>query len=194
MSEIHPPLPVKLVAGILTPDPALLPGIEEKLTALFGTVDARSELFPFDWTDYYREEMGGPLHRGFFGFTELICPSTIAGIKIKTNALEKIFAGERAGPPRPVNIDPGYIEQSKLVLASAKNFYHRILIAEGIYAEATLYFSEGQWRAFPWTFPDYASGRYHSFFISLRSRYREQLSEAGYRIRIPRLPGRRKKE
>lgn len=184
MAKISRPLPVKLFTGVLTSIPDAAPEADARLTALFGGVDLRSELFPFDSTSYYDEEMGKPIYRYFLSFTDLIEPSVIADIKVKTNDLELAFASERPELQRPFNVDPGYLEQSKIVLASTKNFYHRILISGGIYAEVTLHFEEGEWQSFPWTFPDFRTGRYNQFFSSLRDLYRSQLSAMGFKIRI----------
>jgi len=183
MAEIRTPLPVKLFIGVLTSVPEVVPQTEERLVSLFGPVDARSESFPFDQTSYYDEEMGRPIRRCFFSFSELIQASAISEIKVKTNDLESAFASEFPSLARPVNLDPGYVEQSKVVLASTKNFYHRILVSGGIYAEVTLHFKGGQWHSFPWTFPDFKTDRYHEFFTSVRNTYRTQLSEQGVRIR-----------
>jgi hypothetical protein len=185
MGQIRTPLPVKLFIGVLTSTPAILPDLEERMTALFGPIDSRSEHFSFDQTHYYDEEMGTPISRIFLGFEKLIAGCEIAGIKIKTNELEAAIAGERPERTRPVNLDPGYLEQSKIILASTKNFFHRVLISEGIYGEVTLHFQDGAWRDFPWTFPDYKSGGYHQYFSSLRNLYRGQLNASGYQIRIP---------
>jgi hypothetical protein len=176
MGNIRTPLPVKLFIGVLTSIPETLPEVEERLAALFGPVELCSARFPFDLTHYYDQTMGSPIYRCFLSFAELMEPSAIAGIKMKTNELEASFAEEYRNVPRPINLDPGYLEQSKIVLASTKNFYHRILLSQGIYAEVTLHFEKGEWRSFPWTFPDFKSDRYHSFFISLRERYRNQLN------------------
>ena len=81
-------------------------------------------------------------------------------------SLESAFAREHPSMQRPVNLDPGYLEQSKIVLASTKNFFHRILISGGIYAEVTLHYQEGKWYDFPWTFPDYKSDDYQRLFFS----------------------------
>jgi hypothetical protein len=175
MGNIRTPLPVKFFIGVLTSMPEILPKVEERLAELFGAVEIRSVLFPFDLTQYYNRSMGTPIYRCFISFSELMEPSAIAGIKIKTNEMEAAFAEEYRNVQRPVNLDPGYLEQSKIVLASTKNFYHRILISQGIYAEVTLHFEKGEWRSFPWTFPDFKTDRYHSFFVSLRERYRNQM-------------------
>jgi len=177
MGDITRPIPVKLLIGILTSIQDTLPSVEKRLAELFGEIDSKSGQFPFDYTRYYEKTMGSPITRFFLGFHDLIDPSAIADIKIATNRLESDFASEWPQVSRPVNLDPGYIEESKLVLASTKNFSHRILISGGIYAEVTLQFQGGAWRTLPWTFPDYAADRYHPYFISLRSLYRRQISK-----------------
>jgi hypothetical protein len=183
MGNIHKSLPVKLFIGVLTSIPNIISPVEERLSGLFGPIDARSEPFPFDMTRYYDETMGSPIKRRFISFSDLIEPSVISDIKKATNELEFALASEWTSVQRPVNLDPGYLEQSKIVLASTKNFYHRILISGGIYAEVTLHFEAGEWRTFPWTFPDFKTGRYHQFFSELRDSYRTQLSALGIRIR-----------
>ncbi len=175
MGDMHPTLPVKLIVGILTSIPEILPTAEASLAERFGNIDSRSISFPFTWTHYYDKTMGSPIRRCFLGFENLIAPSAIADVKIVTNELESILASQWTQVPRPVNLDPGYIEESKLVLASTKNYYHRILVARGIYAEVTLHFEKGAWHTLPWTFPDFASKSYHEYLMSLRRLYRNQL-------------------
>jgi hypothetical protein len=176
MGDIRAPSPVKLFTGVLTSLPEILPEAERRLIALFGPIDARSAQFVFNQTHYYDEEMGTPIFRCFYGFEPLVEPAAIADVKLKTNELEAALAMAFPERKRPVNLDPGYVEQSKIVLASTKNFYHRILIARGIYAEVTLHYEGGAWRSFPWTFPDFRTDHYHQFFLSLRNSYRNQLN------------------
>jgi hypothetical protein len=183
MGKIRTPEPVKLFVGVLTSIPETVPVAEEKLKTEFGNVDTRSEPFLFDMTHYYDESMGTPIYRYFISFEKLIEPSEIAAVKVKTNDLESAFLAGYPGIERPINLDPGYVEQSKIVLASTKNFFHRILISGGIYAEVTLHYQDGAWQSLPWTFPDYKTDRYHPFFSSLRNLYRSQLGEMGVRIR-----------
>jgi hypothetical protein len=191
MAKINTPLPVKLFVGMLTSVPEIQPQAEERLLEQFGAVDSRSDSFLFDQTDYYDKTMGTPIYRCFLSFANLIQPSEIANIKIITNEMESVFTGEHSTLQRPVNLDPGYLEQSKIVLASTKNFFHRILVSGGIYAEVTLHFQDNAWQSFPWTFPDYRNGLYHPYFSFLRDLYRDQLSAAGYKIRIPKRPHRK---
>jgi hypothetical protein len=177
MARIRPPLPVKLFVGVLTSVPDIIPQAEQRLVKLFGAIDSRSESFLFDSTHYYDATMGIPIYRCFLAFADLIDPSAVADAKVKTNTIESEFANEFSNPQRPINLDPGYLEESKIVLASTKNFYHRILISGGIYGEVTLHFEAGEWRLFPWTYPDYKTGRYLPFFSSLRELYRSQLGK-----------------
>ena len=189
MGDIRTPLPVKLFTGVLTSMPETMPRVEERLIDLFGPVDMRSGQFLFDQTRYYDEDMGKPIYRYFVGFEKLIDPADVAVVKVKTNELESAFAVDFQALKRPVNLDPGYLEQSKIVLASTKNFYHRILISDGIYAEVTLHYEGDAWRSFPWTFPDYKTDHYHQFFTSLRNVYRDQLDRLGVKIRRKGTPG-----
>ena len=175
MGQVRPVQPVKLLVSVLTSLPAVLPEVEVELAALLGPVDLRSDTYAFDSTHYYDRQMGSPLSRSFFGFAGLISPAGLAGIKLKTNRLEEVLARRFPALERPVNLDPGYLEESKVVLASTKNFFHRIFIGEGIYAEVTLHWQRGRWQYFPWTFPDFRTGRYDEFFSQLRRAYRDQL-------------------
>jgi len=180
MGKINAILPVKLFCGVLTSLPEIMPDIQKRLGEAFGPVDLCGTAYPFDLTHYYDEEMGIPILRYFLSFTGLIAPSEISSIKKTTNAMETVFTGVSQPLRRPVNLDPGYLEESKIVLASTKNFYHRILLADGIYGEVTMHYSGGSWQSFPWSFPDFRSGRYDEFFSKLRRRYRSQLKEAAY--------------
>ena len=177
MGQIKSPLPAKLFVGILTSLPEILPQTEHLLVARFGPSDMRSEQYAFDLTHYYDEEMGSPITRSFLAFHNLIPAERLAAIKMATNDIEAELALSYRQVRRPVNLDPGYVEESKIVLASTKNFYHRILLSGGIYGEVTLYYSGGGWKSFPWSFPDFRSGRYDEVFTRLRQVYRKQLKE-----------------
>jgi hypothetical protein len=179
MGVIHDFNPVKLFVGALVSNRQLIPEIERRLTTLYGAVDHRSEIVPFDFTDYYEKEMGASIDRVFFSFETLIQADRLPAIKRATNALEEEFFGAGPdgpdGPARPVNLDPGYLENAKVVLASTKNFYHRIYLGEGIFGEVTMRFTNNTFQFFPWTYPDYQSPDYLDFFIRTRQIYRSQL-------------------
>ncbi len=143
----------------------------EALTDEFGPADAGSLAMQFAWTQYYQEELGPEPLRAFLAFPGFFFQGNLAKAKLATNALELRLAERIGGPwPRPVNLDPGCMTKSKLILASAKDFSHRIYLADGIFAEITLMYRRGAFHALPWTFPDYASDAYHPFFLSLREK------------------------
>jgi len=175
MGSIRSFNPVKLFVGILVSEAGRLAEVESRLSAEFGTIDLRSSVIPFTFTDYYRRETGDRILRTFFGFESLIEAGRLPEIKHWTNALESEFSGIPDGVPRPVNLDPGYIEHSKVILASTKNFYHRMYLGRGIFGEVTMHFRNNAWEFFPWTYPDYQSEDYGKYFLSLRQRYRTQL-------------------
>jgi len=171
MAQPTDPPQVKLLCGMISGDRGLLARATGPLTEAFGPVDLVSDVMDFDFTHYYDEQMGSGLYRRFVSFAQPVSPDVLAEAKLRTNAIEADFARDaRSGPPRPINIDPGYIEPSKLVLASMKNFSHRIYLGRGIYAEITLMYRKGRWESLDWTFPDYASGRYDGFLTEVRSR------------------------
>ncbi len=181
MGSIRSPRPVNLICGFISNDADLMTRAIRMLTQHYGQTDAVSETWPFDDTDYYEPEMGPDLLRRFASFTELIDPGRLASIKVHTNQIEEKLCYDCGLPQgqRPVNLDPGYVDLSKLVLATSKNGSHRIYLRDGIYAESTLHYREGQWKPWPHTYPDYASGRYNTFFEELRNRYRSKLDALG---------------
>jgi hypothetical protein len=176
MWELKEPKPAKLIIGILAANHQCLHAAEEAVTAKFGLADFTSEVWPFNKTDYYKDQAGPRILRQFISFERLIKPGNLAKIKLQTNKIEQKLARTLAIPlPRPVNLDPGIIESSKLVLATTKNFSHRIYIGKKIYAEVTLIFDKGCWRPLEHTYPDYKQQCYFDFFMIARNRLLEQL-------------------
>ena len=176
MWKLKGPKPVKLIIGILAADRKCLHAAIEALTDRFGHADFESDVWQFDKTDYYNEETGPNILRQFISIEKLIDPGKLAKIKHKTNKLEQKMAKKLGLPlPRPVNLDPGTIEPSKLILATTKNFSHRIYIGQRMYAEVTLIYDKGSWRPLEHTYPDYRQKCYFDFFLKVRTRLLEQL-------------------
>ena len=176
MWELKVPKPVKLIIGILAADRQCLHAAIEALTDRFGKADFVSDVWPFDKTDYYKDQIGKHILRQFVSVEHLVNPAKLAKIKHRTNKLEQKLAAKLTLPlPRPVNLDPGIIEPSKLILASTKNYSHRIYIGKKMYAEVTLIFDRGHWRPFDYTYPDYKQQCYFDFFDKVRKRLLEQL-------------------
>ena len=171
MAEISAVAPVKLFFGILFNSSSYIEEIKSCLEGLYGPADYISPEFPFDFTDYYEGEMGGNIKRIFFSFEKLIMADTIKEIKLESNELEGkfIFQGKRA-----VNLDPGYFDYHKLVLASAKFGGQKVYIGKGIYADITLWYQKGKFTTFPWTFLDFKSGLYDEVFLHIRHLYKKK--------------------
>lgn len=178
MGAIRSPRPVNLICGLISNDPDLMTRAVKLLEQHQGPVDAVSQIWPFDMTQYYAVEMGENLQRQFVSFERLIDPGQLPSIKVLTNSLERRLNYDLGLPEeqRRVNLDPGYLTLSKVVLATTKDFCHRLYLGSGIYAESTLHFEAGHWTAWPWTYPDYADVRYHPFFEQLRERFKVKIN------------------
>jgi hypothetical protein len=169
MGETRPPQPATLVVGMLTAFPPLFDAAEEILAREYGPVALRSDLFDFNFTQYYEAEMGKGIKRKFLAFERLIQPDEIASIKNRANQIERdITAAHPKGVPRSINLDPGYVDAGKLVLATVKDQAHRLYLRDGIFAEVTLYWKRGKWEAWPWTYADYRSPAYQRFLAQVR--------------------------
>lgn len=168
MSHPQAPQPAKLVIGVFLKDKSLLQQAAESLQAAFGSIDMVSPWFAFDYTNYYVPEMGRPLFRRMLVFKTLIQQEALASIKCSTNDLEMRFAVDGK---RRINIDPGYLLHERFVLATGKNYTHRIYIGQGIYADLTLLFQKGEFQTLPWTYPDYAAAEMLDFLSRVRQKY-----------------------
>jgi len=148
MGQIKRPLPVKLIVPMLSAHAELFDVAGQTLAARFGPPDFTSARMPFNHTQYYAEEFGAVLERGFVSFERLIDPGELAEVKVYTNELE---AGWSAEGRRRINLDPGYLSPGKLVLATTKDQAHRLYLGHGIYGEVTLAYRDKDFRPWPWT-------------------------------------------
>ncbi len=172
------PQPVKFLMGLLAADTALFAQAATRLEAAYGRIDLESPVFPWETTDYYRAEMGDRLLRHFVAFEQLMMPEDMIRLKLEANELERVFAAP-PGPasPRRVNLDPGYIDTMKLVLASTKAQAHRLYLSQGIYAEVTLLYHHATYHPFVYTYADYRWPETHAFLKRVRAKYLKQLRE-----------------
>ncbi|MCX7995526.1 MAG: DUF4416 family protein [candidate division WOR-3 bacterium] len=166
MAEIKEPQKVLAFAGLIfvkefNPELAL-----EGFKELLGSVIKKSDVIPFIHTTYYNKEMGENLFRQWVLFEKFINPDLLIDLKHRANEIESKFLNENGG--RKINIDPGLISLSNLVLASTKNYAHRIYLGKGIYAEITLIYKNQQFRPLEWTYPDYREEIALKFFDECR--------------------------
>lgn len=174
MGDIKPHLPVKLIVAFIFGREDCLLKAKQSLEKKFGRIDFESRTLSFNCTDYYEKELGRDLKRKFFSFEKLIPASSLARIKIITNKIETALS--RRGM-RKINIDPGYLELSKLVLASTKDYNHRLYLDKGIFAEITLNYQKGTFQPWDWTYPDYKTKEYIEIFNQIRAIYQRQISK-----------------
>ncbi len=175
MSNPKKPDPAKLIISVLIREKEVFPKVLQELENLAGPVEHQSEWLDFDFTSYYEKEMGSPLFRQMLAFENLIEQDDLAGIKLATNTIEKTY--EICGC-RLVNLDPGYLLSSRFILATGKEYSHRIYIGgPGIYADLTLMYTKKGFQALDWTYPDYQSKEILGFLTKVRDQYVVKLKE-----------------
>jgi hypothetical protein len=168
MGQISSPGNVFLFLAVLRKPGMNMDTVFEKLTWNFGPISNSYGPVPFNYTEYYSDEMGSGLDKTYHLFERPIKRDDIADAKIFTNNIEKEFS---AGDKRVVNLDPGYLARDKLVLATTKDFFHRLYIGKGIFAEVTLHFkSTGVCRYFSWTYQDYRAEGFYQFILDARQK------------------------
>lgn len=173
MGRITRQRPVKLITSLIYRDAAMLERAEERLKRMYGPLEAFGKTLPFDYTDYYFQEFGNPLWRKMICFRKMMSVENISGVKLATNALEDRL---REHGKRTVNIDPGYLNDAKLVLLTTKDYIHRIHIGKCVFAESTLYFKGGSFRSWPWSYRDYASPEMVEYFNAVRKIYLKDIA------------------
>ncbi|PKL92548.1 MAG: DUF4416 domain-containing protein [Candidatus Goldiibacteriota bacterium HGW-Goldbacteria-1] len=183
MADIRQPRPGKLICSLIYSDESAYTGALTELKTTYGQTDFETQQAPFTHTAYYGEEMGNRLKRRFVSFEKPVTPDALAPAKALTIEIEKKYLNENGG--RIINIDPGFLCQAKLVLASAKNFSHRVYMSQGIYGESTLRFNTDtkSYEPWPWTYPDYTQAEIIGVFNKIRGILTEQAYKSGEKKR-----------
>jgi len=172
------PQAAKYFVALLSSDADLLESVEQHLPAVLSAIDRRSDILPWTASKFYEQEMGARLWRRFVSFAALRSPESLAEIKLKTQRIEDRYRSANTHGRR-VNLDPGYLDVFKVVLASTKNAGQRIYLRSGIYAEATLLYHHGGFHGLEYTYADYLWPETTAFFSELRAQYLTQLKQLG---------------
>ncbi|MBN1297113.1 DUF4416 family protein [bacterium] len=168
------PQPVKFFTGLLYGSAQdVLDRVREQLVDALGPIDYASPEYLFSLTDYYAAEMGNSIRRCFWSFERVMDPGCLPEIKIVTNRVEGVFADSEGR--RPVNLDPGYLDFYKMVLASVKERAQKIYLSRGIYADPTLFYLKGRWHPYEWSLPDFKTAVYDEVFQRIRQIYRDNM-------------------
>ena len=170
MGAIHEFEPEKLIVGVIYHEPCVLEAAMARLVAEFGEVEDCSEEFSFsrEFSTYYDGEIGGEGLRRIYSFKRCVDPARQAEIKETTNAIEAELSVDGN---RRINLDPGFINHGRLMLATTKATGFRIPLERGIYTELTLFWARGGWQKLPWTYRDYQSERVQKFITEVRRKY-----------------------
>ncbi len=179
---IRLPPPAFVFFGVLGRSAELVDLAGERIVSRFGALhpDGRSDLFEFPDTVAYEASMGHGLVRRFFVIHERLEQDRLAPVKLASIDIENEIRdhvrdhdpeSEHARFERPVNVDPGLINDCRIVLATTKNFSHRLYRGDGIWEEITLVWKDGEYRSLPWTYPDFTRPEYHRFFERFRDEF-----------------------
>ena len=170
--------PVLLVLAAFSRYAEALAWAKARAEATWGPVALESQRFAFDATEYYAPTMGAGIEKCFWAFERFANAEDLPGVKLQTNAWEAEYAKDAGhAESRPLNLDPGYLTQAKLVLASTKDHAHRIYLSQGIFAEVTLFYRDRRWQHRDWTFADYRRADYGRFFSECRDYLHRRLRE-----------------
>lgn len=179
MGDVKLPRPVLLVAAVFSRYDAAHVWARARCESEWGPIALASDLFEFRETPYYERTMGPGIRKCLLAFERLIDPAELVVRKLTANDWEVEYQALAQVPEaRALNIDPGYLTEAKLVLATTKDRDHRLYLDRGIYAEQTLYFQHGAWRPREWTYPDYRRADYHQFFDRCRDYLRGRYGRA----------------
>lgn len=171
--RVYPP--VKFFAAITTGSGPILFEVEKKLQEVLSEIENSSAQYNFDeFTHYYESEMGRGLNKKMIAFSRLLPAEILPDIKTATNLLEDEYLQDSS---RQVNIDPGYVTAAKMVLATTKDYDHRLYLGRGIFGDVHYRFRKGHFQLMEWTYPDYRQPAIVDFFEQLRNRYMSQLKD-----------------
>lgn len=175
MTPAAEPEPVKLLALVLWREADALEEALRRLSGLWGDADFQGPDRPFDATDYYEREMGTGLQRRIISFAALVSSESLVLRKLEAAGVEDALRGLRG---RRVNIDPGYLDVHKVVLASFKPGAPKVHLGRGVHADIVCRYSKGRFQPLEWSFGDFRSGTYDEELTAIRARYKRQIAAA----------------
>jgi hypothetical protein len=153
-----------LFAGCLFSSVDNFNAARHELIKKFGKVLFVSPQVPWNYSGYYDRELKPPIFRSFLFFEAIVDPPCLVDAKLAVMEIEKKLS---ANNRRLINLDPGYLTLAKTVLASRKNYSHRINLGKGVFAELELFFMHGRFNPMPYTYSDYKDlGTIHFFTVA----------------------------
>ncbi len=143
---------------------------------ILGVVEKEAQAFDFSHSSYYESEMGGGLKKSLVAFSTLQKRDMLVDIKHIANKIEKQYSIDEC---RQINIDPAILTLENFVLATNKNFTHRIYLKDNIFADLTLVYKKKKgYTSLEWTYLDYKSEHVIDFLNDIRGLFFERLLES----------------
>jgi hypothetical protein len=177
MGSPSTPPPVRFVTSVITQDRDLLDQLIEILEAKFGPIHTSTKVHGYAFSPSYAQELGDGLLRQVHVFAPLRKRDLLPDYKLSTNELEQDIGVHTSATSRRVNVDPGYLDASHLILASTKRYHNRVYLREGIYADMTLYYNGQTFKPFRFAFPEYRIKASIQFFNHQRLEYLDAISD-----------------
>ncbi len=164
-----------LCVGSLFSASDIFDSAEPLLKKHFGEALFKSSSLPWNFSEYYNNELQPPLFRNFLFFKDIVDPPSLVDAKLATIEIESRFS---INGRRSINLDPGYLTLAKVVLASRKNYSHRINLGKGVFAELELFYKDGRFNPMPYTYYDYRDETFKALFERARQ-LMKKLPECG---------------
>lgn len=134
----------------------------------FGRIAFHSPVFSFSkLSSYYAPEMGENLSKCFFAFEASIDRHRLIEMKKRTYDIETKFLTNTG--ERQVNLDPMILTLENLIIATSKNYSHRVYLGDGVFGDLALIRKGRQYQPLPWTYPDYQT--HLDFFEKVRQAF-----------------------
>lgn len=169
------PHEAKAIIFVLTNQEKLLQDILPGFEKLAGPKEIQSHWYPFEQSHYYEKELGKNLKRCLISFQNIFKPHRLAELKQLARQLE--LRHSDTPTLRTINIDPGYVDLFKVVLASGKAGGQKLALSEDVYAYTLLRYEKGKWLPFEWTYPDLKEPTYHGDLIKIRNALKRDLTD-----------------
>jgi len=172
MARIQKPPPGQLIVSIIYSHIDAVVDALRLLEKQFGRVRCETVDIQYTNTDRYEEEMGSNLVRRLFSFEKLVERDSLPEIKSVCQEIERQL-GDQVGDFvfRAANLDPGVLTPDNLVMASNREYNHRIYLADGVFAEIQLIWAHGQFTRLPWTNHDFCDDEVVDFLIRVRQTF-----------------------
>ena len=95
-----------------------------------GRIEEAGPIHPWDFSPAYTEELGENIRRRFFIFEELADPVCLPDWKLSAIKIERECSLNTSAAKRQINLDPGYLSGSQVILASTKRYQNRVYLRD----------------------------------------------------------------